>query len=167
MPVRRLKKLAKKGKSKGSTGATKKIKKNKKTTSKKKNATVPLNKQKKPIKEEPINDGDSDIETKFSELSDITNQVALINSAYEEEEVFEAAIEKMEVFIKELHNWNMEEMSPTHRQYYLSHMSFHREIIAEIIADARALLIEERREYLRRLVSYYKSFCDRLDSLSN
>ena len=97
------------------------------------------------------------IEQKFDELSSITDQLALINSVCESNIDF--PIEEMKVFVAELQQWDLNKMPIEDKRYYLSHMSFHREIIADIIAEARSLLIEDRRQYLRALVAYYKEFC--------
>ena len=47
-------------------------------------------------------------------------------------------------------------MSPKHILYYLSHMSFHREIIADIVSEARFQIPEDRRGFLKTLVSYHR-----------
>ena len=99
-----------------------------------------------------------DIESYFNQLSEITDRIAMINSDYQTD--LESALSDLENFF---HNnkevlVHMEEMEEDFVKSILSHMSFHREIIADIISEARQLLIEERREYLRRLVAYHKTF---------
>ncbi|MDH5655482.1 MAG: PLU-1-like domain protein [Spirochaetia bacterium] len=98
-----------------------------------------------------------DIEQYFNHLSEITDRVAMINSDYQTD--LEAAVSDLESFFPDsdaLHQ--LYEMDEAFVPAFLSHMSFHREIIADIIEQARQLLVEERRKYLRRLVSYHKSF---------
>ena len=96
------------------------------------------------------------MDEKFNELSNITDQVALMNSPYETD--LEAGFAAMEGLVEDSRSWDLDVMSPEARRAYLSHMSFHREIVAEIIVEARRRLIQERRPYLKRLVNYHKSF---------
>jgi hypothetical protein len=67
-------------------------------------------------------------------------------------------MDDLETFMKNTMASDLESMDIQALNYFLSHLSFHREIIADIISEARQLLIEERREYLKRLVSYHKEF---------
>lgn len=99
-----------------------------------------------------------EIDQRFDELSDMTDRVALMNSRYDSD--LDAAFTEMENFIRESKTWDIEMMSPEHRQVYMSHLSFHREIVAEIIREARDLLLNDRRNYLKRLVNYHKDFSD-------
>lgn len=96
------------------------------------------------------------LEEYFSGLSEITDRVAMINSEYQTD--IASALDDLLNFI----SWDdfnqIDKMDQTGVQSFLSHMSFHREIIADIINEARQLLMEERRESLRRLVSYHKIF---------
>lgn len=96
------------------------------------------------------------VEEHFDVLSNITDQVAQINSIYETD--IEGNLAAMENFIADARTWNLAALESDARQFYLSHMSFHREIVAEIIAEARQVLIDERRPYVKRLVNYHKSF---------
>ena len=89
----------------------------------------------------------TEIEKKFDELSDITNKVALINSDYGGD--IDEAIIKMKEFSDVLRSWDIFSMSPKHILYYLSHMSFHREIIADIVSEARFQIPEDRRGFLK------------------
>ncbi len=98
----------------------------------------------------------TEIEKKFDVIGDITNQVALVNNIHESD--VGESIETMKQLIAKLQEYDLEAMSVDHRQYYLSHMSFHREIVADIITEARSLLIEERRHHLKTLVSYHREF---------
>lgn len=97
-----------------------------------------------------------EMDSHFNELADITDRVALVNSHYDSN--LEKSFGEMESNVKTAMSWDLESMSREMRQVFMSHMSFHREIIAEIIAEARKLLIEERRAYLKRLVAYHKDF---------
>lgn len=97
-----------------------------------------------------------DVELKFNILSDITDQVALVNSVYESD--IDHAIDQMTGFVQDAMGWDLDVMTEEARQFYLSHMSFHREIVAEIIAEARQLLMDDRREQVKRLVNYHKDF---------
>ncbi len=103
------------------------------------------------------------LDQKFNELSNITDQVALMNSPYDTN--LDEAFAAMEGLVEESRSWDLEGMTPEARRVFLSHMSFHREIVAEIIVEARRLLIEERRPYLKRLVNYHKSFSNWLSRL--
>ncbi len=96
------------------------------------------------------------LEKSFNYLQDITDQVAQMNSRYDSD--LEAAFQSMTGFTIEARRWDLDSMNPQIRRTYLSHMSFHREIVAEIIAEARRQLIDERRDLLKRLVNYHKDF---------
>ncbi len=110
--------------------------------------------------ETPIDEQDArravEIDTHFNQLTDITDQVALVNSSYDSD--LEESFDRMEKFIKDAMGWDLQELTPRALKTYLSHMSFHREIVAEIISEARRQLMEGRRGYLKRLVSYHKEF---------
>ncbi len=97
-----------------------------------------------------------DLEQEFSRLSEITDRIALMNSDYDSD--LETAFRDLETFSQEVMTWNLDAMESHVVQFYLSHMSFHREIVSDIIDEARTLLIEERRSYLKQLVNYHKDF---------
>ncbi|MBE7440702.1 MAG: PLU-1-like domain protein [Spirochaetales bacterium] len=106
------------------------------------------------------------LEEKFSQLTDITDRVAMINSRYDSD--LDGALTEMEEFIEDAMQWDVEQLTAEARLNYLSQVSFHREVIAEIIADARRLLIDERREQVKRLVAYHKNFsrwCNKVEKL--
>ena len=105
----------------------------------------------------------AEIEKKFDELSNITNQIALINSDYEGD--IDDAILEMRNSTELLKSWDVSSMSSEHRLYYLSHMSFHREIIADIISEARFQLPEDRRHHLKALVHYHRELCSWLSQV--
>jgi len=104
----------------------------------------------------PIYSNVSTLEKRFNLLQDITDQVAMMNSRYDSD--LEAAFQTMEGFTVEARSWDLDTMEPAILRTYMSHMSFHREIVAEIIAEARRQLIDERRDILKRLVNYHKDF---------
>lgn len=95
-----------------------------------------------------------DIEIHFERLSSIADRVSLMNSEYEA--VLEPAFQEMEAFAADAYCWDLDSMPPEVRQFYLSCLSFHREVVAEILAEARRLLMENRRIYLKRLAHYHK-----------
>lgn len=97
-----------------------------------------------------------EVETHFDELSDLTDLVAQVNSIYESD--IEGNMQKMEDFIHNAMKWDVNILEPDAKLFYISHMSFHREIVSEVIADARQVLIDERRPYVKRLVNYFKEF---------
>lgn len=106
------------------------------------------------------------MDRKFAELSDITDRVARINSPYESD--LGSAFTDMENFIEDAISWNIPYSDRDMFTAYKSHMSFHREVVSEIIREARELLMDDRRHFLKRLVSYHKEFSkwfDRLDDL--
>ncbi|MBI3394431.1 MAG: hypothetical protein HY042_01210 [Spirochaetia bacterium] len=97
-----------------------------------------------------------ELETRFEKLREITDRVALMNTVYDSD--ITSAFDGMEGFMAEAMTWDLHSFGADARRAYLSHMSFHREIVADTIAEARRLLLPERREYLKRLVSYHKNF---------
>lgn len=94
------------------------------------------------------------IESFFNRQSEITDRVALVNSVYESD--IARAVEELEAFFDEIKSWEFDELSEQQLPVFLSHISFHREIIADIITEARQLLLEGRRDYIKRLVAYHK-----------
>ena len=96
------------------------------------------------------------IEARFDGLADITDRVAMVNTPYDVD--LDAAIDEMHAFIDEATGWNPNHMTDDTLRVYLSHTSFHREIVAEIIAEARRVLLDERRDQVKRLVQYHKQF---------
>lgn len=92
----------------------------------------------------------------FTVLRDITDRVALINSPYPSD--IERAFVQLEEFMSGCKQLNLEDMKPVAFKFHLSHLTFHRETVADIIAEARELLIDERRPYLQRLVAYQRDF---------
>jgi len=75
------------------------------------------------------------------------------------------AFEDLTQFSSTVRQWSADQIPGDIRRFYLSHLTFHREIIADIIAEARSLLMEERREYLKSLVKYHKDYSAWLDTM--
>jgi len=98
----------------------------------------------------------TDVEKHFSTLAEITDQVALLNSTYDSD--LESAFIALESYLKKISVFDFDSLDERSQQEFLSHISFHRESVADIIAEARQLLLEERRDYLKRLVSYHKAW---------
>ncbi len=97
-----------------------------------------------------------ELETHFNKLTEITDRVALMNSVYDSD--LESAFSAMEAFIEDAIRWDLSTLDSDVLRAYLSYMSFHREIVADIVSEARRLLMENRRQYLKRLVNYHKNF---------
>ncbi|MBU43626.1 MAG: hypothetical protein CMN76_10430 [Spirochaetaceae bacterium] len=103
------------------------------------------------------------LEEVFDVLSEITDRISLMNSVYESN--LDQAFEDLKQFSHTVRQWSADQIPQDIRRFYLSHLTFHREIIADIIAEARSLLMEERREYLKTLVRYHKDYCSWLDTM--
>ncbi|HBS05426.1 MAG TPA: hypothetical protein DEA96_10695 [Leptospiraceae bacterium] len=103
------------------------------------------------------------LEQVFDVLSEITDRISLMNSIYESN--LEQAFDDLKQFSLTVRQWSADQIPQEIRRFYLSHLTFHREIIADIIAEARSLLMEERREYLKTLVRYHKDYCSWLDTM--
>ena len=103
------------------------------------------------------------LEQVFDVLSEITDRISLMNSIYESN--LDQAFGDLKDFSGTVRQWSAEQIPREIRRFYLSHLTFHREIIADIIAEARSLLMDERREYLKSLVKYHKDYCSWLDSM--
>ncbi|MCS7205055.1 MAG: hypothetical protein NZ853_05110 [Leptospiraceae bacterium] len=97
-----------------------------------------------------------EVENFFSILREITDKVALINSTFPSD--LELSFTRLEEFWRGLSRLDLSQLNGEIRFLFLSHLAFHRESIADIISEARALLIEERRGFLKRLVQYHKEF---------
>jgi len=97
-----------------------------------------------------------EVEKHFNKLSEITDRIALLNSVYDSD--LNTAFDEMEAFASAAMAWDLTGLDSLSLRAYLSYMSFHREIVADIIAEARRLLMDDRRAYLKRLVNYHKNF---------
>lgn len=104
-----------------------------------------------------------DVEKIFSILREITDRVARINSQYPSE--LDLAFKRLEEFWTGLSKINFETIQNSIRPLFISHLTFHRESIADIIQEARSLLMEERREFLKRLVQYHREYSKWLQNI--
>ena len=105
----------------------------------------------------------SDLEKEFSKLSDLTDKIARMNIS--EEVRPDAFIIELKFFLSRIITWNVGAMPFHVRKSCLSHMSFHREVVADIIAEARSLLLASHHQSLQGLVSYHKQFSQMLQEL--
>ncbi len=103
------------------------------------------------------------LEEKFSKLSDLTDQIARMNVS--EEVKPDSFIEELTFFLDRLREWNIGAMPFPVRKSCLSHMSFHREVVADIITETRSLLLASHHQSLQGLVSYHKKFNETLQEL--
>lgn len=96
------------------------------------------------------------LERFFAVLRDITDRIALMNSPYPSD--LEKAFSQLEEFMSGCGRMSIEKMNEAVRLFHISHLTFHREIIADIIAEARNLLLDDRRPFLQRLVTYHRDY---------
>ncbi len=96
------------------------------------------------------------VEKLFAILREITDKVAKVNSHYPSD--LDIAFQRLEEFWDGISRLDFMNLPQDLRLLFISHLTFHRETIADIIAEARSLLMEERRNFLKRLVSYHKEF---------
>lgn len=104
-----------------------------------------------------------DVEKLFAVLREISDKVAKINSRFPSD--LDLAFRRLIEFWDGLKTVPVQSLAPDVRMLYFSHITFHRETIADIIAEARELLMEDRREYLKRLVQYHREFVQWLHQL--
>jgi hypothetical protein len=95
-----------------------------------------------------------ELDTRFSHLTDLTDRISLINSPYESD--LDGAFHDLFEFLQELQTISLDDEDSHVRHHFLAHLTFHREMISDIIDEARSLLMDDRREYLRKLVEYRK-----------
>ncbi len=105
----------------------------------------------------------NDVEKFFSILREITDKVALMNSPYPSD--LPLAFMRLKEFWNGLQNLNLDLLQNEIRLLFISHLTFHRETIADIIAEARELLMEDRRNYLKDLVNYHRDFINWLKQI--
>lgn len=101
-------------------------------------------------------DSQQEMEIFFNLLTDHTDKVSLINSVYESD--LDAAFQAMEGSVEEVMQWDLSGIDALMKRTLLSYLTFHRETVWEIIQEARALLMSDRREYVKRLVNHHKEF---------
>ncbi|MFN3603404.1 MAG: hypothetical protein ACK4UJ_01705 [Leptonema sp. (in: bacteria)] len=104
-----------------------------------------------------------DIEKIFSILREITDRVSLINSYYPSD--LEIAFTRLKEFWNNLSHFPFDAIPTSLRALCLSHLTFHRETISDIIKEARLLLMENRRDFLKTLVNYHREFSKWLQEL--
>lgn len=92
----------------------------------------------------------------FNRLTGITDRIAQMNSIYEID--LDSAFKDLAEHSVVVQNIADQNLASDSRRAYLSHLTFHREIVADIISEARRLLMENRRVYVRQLVAYHKDF---------
>jgi len=97
-----------------------------------------------------------ELELFFNQLTDHTDKVSLVNSVYESD--LDSAFQLMEGSIDEVMQWDITGLDAVMKRTLLSYLTFHRETVWEIIQEARALLMADRREYVKRLVNHHKEF---------
>jgi len=95
------------------------------------------------------------LEKYFQGLTDITDQIAIMNSHYESSPG--DSIQEMQGFFGNLVELNWDESEKEYFDLFSSHFTFHLKIVEEIISEAREILNPENREYVKELVSYVKS----------
>ncbi|MEM7181357.1 MAG: PLU-1-like domain protein [Spirochaetota bacterium] len=95
-----------------------------------------------------------ELESYFQQLTDITDNVALINTPYGGDHDFD--FQQMEDFYQDIISKEWEDTDKEYYNLFTSHYTFHVKIIEEIVKEAREILDPEKRPYLKKLVSYSK-----------
>ncbi|XDD52236.1 hypothetical protein AB3N59_20005 [Leptospira sp. WS92.C1] len=95
-----------------------------------------------------------DLENYFQTLTDLTDTIAVINSPYESD--FDHDIGRLEQYFSDIVSRSWETSERSYFNLFSSHFTFHTKIVEEIIHEARRVLIQERRIYVKRLVAYHK-----------
>lgn len=95
-----------------------------------------------------------ELESYFQTLTDITDNVALINTPYGGDHDFD--FKQMEDFYQDIISKNWEMTDKKYYDLFTSHYTFHVKIIEETIKEAREILDPEKRPYLKQLVAYSK-----------
>lgn len=109
-----------------------------------------------PSEAQPVSVDIDELEKVFATLTEVTDRVSLMNSVYDSD--LDQAFSDLDRFTNEIADWNYDDIPEESRSYFMSHLTFHREIIADIIQEARSLLYDERRPYLKKLVKYHKDY---------
>ncbi|MCB1179765.1 MAG: PLU-1-like domain protein [Leptospiraceae bacterium] len=99
-----------------------------------------------------------ELESYFQNLTDITDNVAVINTHYEADH--DSDFNALEDFFEDLVTKPWEQSDDKYYQLFTSYFTFHVKIVEEIIREAREILNPEKREYLKKLVNYQKSASD-------
>lgn len=95
-----------------------------------------------------------ELESYFQTLTDITDNIALINTHYEADHDKDFA--DLESFFLNLKTIPWETSDNNYFSLFTSYLTFHIKIVEEIIREAREILNPDKREYLKKLVSYKK-----------
>ncbi len=96
-----------------------------------------------------------DLEPYFQTLTDITDNIALINTQYEADH--EKDFKHLADFFEKLKAIPWENSDEKYFKLFSSYFTFHGKIIEEIIREAREILNPDKRLYLKKLVTYKKS----------
>lgn len=96
-----------------------------------------------------------DLEPYFQTLTDITDNIALINTHYEANH--DKDFQELEDFFEKLKTIPWEKADNKYFNLFSSYFTFHGKIIEEIIREAREILNPDKRPYLKRLVAYKKA----------
>lgn len=95
-----------------------------------------------------------DLESYFQTLTDITDNIAIINTHYETDH--EKDFKDLEDFFRDLNSKPWELADNSYYRLFTSYYTFHIKIVEEIIKEAREILNPEKRDYLKRLVAHKK-----------
>ncbi len=95
-----------------------------------------------------------ELESYFQRLTDITDNIAIINTHYEADH--ERDFKDLEDFHQNLVTLSWEITDNIYYRLFTSYYTFHVKIVEEIIKEAREILNPEKREYLKKLVAYKK-----------
>ncbi|MCE9499055.1 MAG: PLU-1-like domain protein [Leptospira sp.] len=93
-----------------------------------------------------------ELESFFQELTDITDNIAIINTHYDADHDSDFA--QLEAFYQEMISHPWETADGEYYNLFTSYFTFHVKIIEEIIMEAREILNPEKRDYLKKLVNY-------------
>lgn len=99
-----------------------------------------------------------DLESYFQKLTDITDNIAIINTHYEADH--ESDFRALESFYEDVVSQDWEGSDPKYFDLFASYFTFHTKIVEEIIREAREILNPDKRTYLKKLVNYHKSASD-------
>jgi hypothetical protein len=97
------------------------------------------------------------LEVFFQNLTDVTDSIAVINTHYEADH--ERDVTALETIFQSINSIEWEKAEDGYYNLFTSYFTFHVKIVEEIIREAREILDPEKREYVKRLVSY-KKFAD-------
>ena len=118
-----------------------------------------------------INDSDimlppqklNELEQKFSYLDDIMERVATINGVSSGD--LQLAIDELNAFGNSIFRWDFKQLPDNLLNPCLNHLTYHREILANLIYETRLSIEEERRELFKRIVAYSKRYGEWLKNL--